>query len=192
MRRHGGARVSLEVANTERIVERIVGFDLDLALVEGPQRHPDLISLPWGGDHLVVFAAPDHPLAGRQEVGPADLAAAQWILREPGSGTRAAFDQGVGDVLDRVDVLLELEHTEGIKRAVESGLGLGCISNLALGDAFRRGSLVPIPTPFLRLNRRFHLVRHREKFLTGACAAFIALCQEYLARGFDKVGRPVP
>jgi DNA-binding transcriptional LysR family regulator len=44
-------------------------------------------------------------------------------------------------------VRLELEHTEAIKRAVESGLGIGCISRLALREAFRRGSLVPVETP---------------------------------------------
>lgn len=48
-----------------------------------------------------------------------------------------------------LNIRLELEHTEAIKRAVESGLGIGCISRLALRDAFRRGSLVPLETPQL-------------------------------------------
>jgi len=187
-----GAKASLEVGNTARIVERLVAMDLDVGLVEGHCAHPELVAEPWGEDVLTVFAAPDHPLAGRAEVSPGELAATPWIMREKGSGTRDTLERAAADVLPELTVRLELEHTEAIKRAVESGLGIGCISRLALRDAFRRGSLVPLPTPYLNLRRRFHLVMHREKVKTAACRSFLAICQEALARGLESIGRPVP
>jgi DNA-binding transcriptional LysR family regulator len=47
-----------------------------------------------------------------------------WILREQGSGTRLTFDQAMRHHRSALNIRLELEHTEAIKRAVESGLGL--------------------------------------------------------------------
>jgi DNA-binding transcriptional LysR family regulator len=74
-------------------------------------------------------------------------------------------------------IRLELEHTEAIKRAVEIGLGIGCISRLALRDAFRRGSLVALETPQLDLRRHFQFLWHKRKFQTAGMREFIALCR---------------
>ena len=76
---------------------------------------------------------------------------------------------------------LELEHTEAIKRAVEFGLGIGCISRLALHEAFRRGSLVPITTPYLDLRRQFQFVWHKQKYQTAGMREFLALCRTLTA-----------
>lgn len=61
-----GARVTLEVANTASIVQRVAGFELDLGLIEGERYNPDLEMMPWRDDELVVFCAPSHPLPGGQ------------------------------------------------------------------------------------------------------------------------------
>lgn len=139
-----GARVQLEVANTRAIVDRVLGFDLDLGLIEGEMNHRDLELLPWREDELVVFCAPDHPLAGKPRLDDHDLKAATWIVRESGSGTRQTFERGMHGILPDLNLLLELEHTEAIKRAVETGLGISCLSRVSLREAFRRGSLVPL------------------------------------------------
>mgnify|MGYP000514640086 CR=1 FL=1 len=80
-----------------------------------------------------------------------------------------------------LNIRLELEHTEAIKRAVESGLGIGCISRLALRDAFRRGSLVALATPELDLIRQFYFIWHRQKYQTAAIREFLELCREMTA-----------
>ena len=76
---------------------------------------------------------------------------------------------------------LELEHTEAIKRAVEFGLGIGCISRLALREAFRRGSLVAIATPELDLLRQFQFLWHQRKFQTAGMREFVGLCRTMTA-----------
>ena len=65
-------------------------------------------------------------------------------MREQGSGTRQSFERGMHGLLPDLNILLELEHTEAIKRAVEADLGIGCLSKVVLADAFKRGSLVPL------------------------------------------------
>jgi DNA-binding transcriptional LysR family regulator len=178
MQQHPEAPVRLHVANTAAIVASLLRFECDFALIEGEVSHPDLLIEPWLQDELVVFCAPHHPLAKRQQVTTADLAAQAWILREPGSGTRGLFDRVIGRQLPRFDLRLELEHTEAIKRAVESGLGIGCLSRLALREACRRGSLVELATPQFDLGRYFHFAAHRQRQQTPAIRCFRELCRD--------------
>ena len=187
MQRHPGSKVTLDVQNTANIIAKVAGFDLDLGLVEGRCQHPDIDVIPWGDDSLEVFAAPHHPLAKKRRLTPDDLAAADWILREPGSGTRETFDLAVAGVLPTVKIKLELSHTEAIKRAVESGLGIGCISRLALREAFRRGSLVRLKAPFLKMDRQFLILVHKQKYRTSTSRQFVELCRQHMAAGLDDL-----
>lgn len=169
--------VQLHVANTDAIVDSLLRFDCDLAMVEGVVSHPELAVEPWLADELVVFCAPGHELSAAGMADNETLARQAWILRERGSGTRRHFDRAVGMQLGRFDLRLELEHTEAIKRAVESGLGIGCLSRLALREAFRRGSLVEVRTPQFDLKRGFHFVCHRQRHESAAIRSFRLLCR---------------
>ena len=68
-----------------------------------------------------------------------DLLGAEWISREPDSGIRQAFDRAMVGILPQLRVMLELQHTEAIKRVVEQQLGIACLSRIALEDAFEAG-----------------------------------------------------
>ncbi|MBF7729747.1 LysR family transcriptional regulator [Pseudomonas sp. N040] len=177
MQNHPECRVSLHVSNTEQMVQQIARYELDLGLIEGDCQHPDIIVRHWVDDELVVFCAPEHPLAKRGQATTEELCREAWILREKGSGTRLTFDQAMRHHLSQLNIRLELEHTEAIKRAVESGLGISCISRLALRDAFRRGSLVAVETPQLDLLRQFQFIWNRQKNQTAAMAEFLELCK---------------
>lgn len=192
LQRHPASRTRLHVANTHSIVEQLLRFELDIGLIEGEANNPDLLLDPWLNDELVVFCAPQHPLAKLKAADNDSLRQQKWIVREQGSGTRALFDRIVGQALPGLDIQLELEHTEAIKRAVESGLGIGCLSRLSLREAFRRGSLVEIATPQFKLGRRFYFARHRQRHVSPATRAFLALCREMSgpAEGTDTLQLP--
>ena len=178
MGEQAGARVELEVANTEAIVRKVANFELDLGLIEGESRHPDLEMIHWRDDELVVFCAPDHPLAGKPWLTDDDLLSAAWIVREPGSGTRQHFEWAMHGLLPELNIKLELQHTEAIRRAVEAGLGVGCLSEITLVDAFKRGRLVPLPVPHRDFHRRFYFALHRQKFRSAGVERWLALCRE--------------
>ncbi|OEY67157.1 LysR family transcriptional regulator [Marinobacter sp. X15-166B] len=172
-------RVSLEVANTSNIARRVRDFELDIGLIEGELQAPELEIIPWRRDELVIFCAPDHPLARQPALSDDDLLQATWIMREPGSGTRQTFDRSMHGLLPELEILLELEHTEAIKRAVEAGLGIGCLSQVCLADAFRRGNLVPLSAPAHRsLDRQFYFILHKQKYRSAAIERWISLCQD--------------
>jgi len=172
-------RVSLEVANTSTIARRVRDFELDIGLIEGELQSSELDVLPWRGDELVVFCSPTHPLAQKTSLTDEDLRTATWIMREQGSGTRQSFERGMHGLLPDLNVLLELEHTEAIKRAVEADLGIGCLSEVVLADAFKRGSLVPLTVPEHRqFDRQFYFILHKQKYRSAGIDAWIELCRQ--------------
>ena len=170
--------IILRVANTETIVKQVAGFELDMGLIEGELQHPDLDIVHWRRDELVVFAAPNHPLSTSTALSDQDLLTLPWIVREPGSGTRQAFDRAMQGILTDLHIGMELQHTEGIKRAVEAGLGVGCLSQICVAEAFKRGSLVPLKVPGRDFRREWYLITHRDKFHSAALKRWLTLCLE--------------
>jgi len=171
-------KVSLEVANTSTIARRVRDFELDIGLIEGELQASELEVIPWRQDRLVAFCSPTHPLAGKDELTDDDLRSATWILREQGSGTRQSFERGMHGLLPDLNVRLELEHTEAIKRAVEADLGIGCLSEVVLADAIKRGSLVPLNVPHRQFDRHFYFILHKQKYRSAGIARWMTLCEE--------------
>ncbi len=177
-RRHfPDADIALQVANTATIADRVAGFELDMGMIEGELQHAELDIAPWRDDELVVFAAPGHPLSRVAALSDEDLVDIPWILRERGSGTRQAFERAMRGILPDLHIAMELQHTEAIKRAVEAGLGVGCLSRVCLVDAFKRGSLLPLPVPGRDFHREWYLITHREKFHSAALREWLNVCR---------------
>jgi DNA-binding transcriptional LysR family regulator len=177
MRENSGAELTLAVANTEEIARRVANFDIDVGLVEGEIQHPDLEVTPWRDDELVVFCAPGHRYAKKRALTDADLRAAPWIVREHGSGTRQTFDRAMHG-LGQLDIVLALEHTEAIRGAVAAGLGLGCVSRIALQESFDHGTLAPCRVPHRDFRREFYLLLNKHKYRGRGLALWLALCRE--------------
>jgi DNA-binding transcriptional LysR family regulator len=176
---HEGSDVRLTVANTSEISAKVENFELDVGLIEGELQHPDLEVIPWREDDLMVFCAPEHPLAERKQLNDEDLLAADWVVRESGSGTRQAFDRAMHGLVGELKLRHELQHTEAIKRAVEAGLGIGCLSEIALRDAIRRGNLVPLAVPHRDWHRQFYIIIHKQKYRSAGVESWLSLCRSY-------------
>ena len=176
---HPSAQVELDVENTQAIASKVQNFELDIGLIEGELQEPNLDVQYWRDDTLSLFCSPQHPLAKKKELSDADLKQADWIVREKGSGTRQAFDRAMSGMLPEIILRLELQHTEGIKRAVEAGLGIGCLSELTLQDAFKRGTLVPLLAPQRDWTRKFYFILHKQKFLSRGVQSWIEHCKRY-------------
>lgn len=176
MQRFEGSKVALDVANTAAIIRKIVNFDIDLGMIEGESAHPDVQLIPWREDELVCFCAPDHPLAKIGVLTEQHINLQKWIMREVGSGTRQTFDNAVGAHQSQLNIILELQHTEAIKRAVEANIGIACLSKISLQDAFERGSLVALKTPF-NFTRQFYIAMHKQKFMSTGIEQWLNLCE---------------
>lgn len=173
------AQLKLQVGNTRQIIESVSQFQLDLGLIEGSCHVAQLQAIPWRHDELAVFCAPSHPLAQLQRaLTAADFIHVDWILREEGSGTREVFDKVVVHDLPNAKIRLTLGHNEAILKIVAGGIGVGCISRLAIEPMLENQQLVILDTPFWSLVRPFFLIVHRQKYQGPGLKSFIEFCQQ--------------
>ncbi|MDA5194991.1 LysR family transcriptional regulator [Govanella unica] len=178
---HPGSRINLDVANTLSTISAVNRHEIDIGFVEGPCHAKDVKATLWREDRLAICAGINHPLAKKTVITPKDLIESNWILREPGSGTREVTDSLLAEQLGPIGVVMEFGGTEAIKRAVESGLGISCLPCIAVQEAVELGKMVCLPTPFLKLERQLYLVLHKTKYQTQGLSAFLAHCTQTAA-----------
>lgn len=165
------------IANTHLLCHALAHFELDLALIEGENHHPDLLSEPWLEDEMLIIAPPDHPLAGQPGLPLERLGEETWVLREPQSGSREQFEQQIQPHLARGQIGLELNTLEAVMLAVEHGLGLSFVSRLAVSDRLQSGRLVAL-SPNRRFPRQLSLIWHKQKYHSATLRRFLAFCRE--------------
>jgi DNA-binding transcriptional LysR family regulator len=179
------AKLEVQIGNTLDVVTAVRNFDADLGLIEGPCHASDITTIPWLVDELVIVAAPSHALAGaakRRRLSASRLAEAQWLLREPGSGTREAVEHALLPHLRHFHPAMTLGSSEAIKNAVAEGLGLSCLSRYVVQDLLAAKRLTALATQLPRLTRRFTLIHHQRKVLSQSLRGFLAHCAGFRAK----------
>lgn len=171
------ADVQLDIANTPEIVAKVLNYEVDIGMIEGEAQHRELELIPWRDDELVVFCAANHPLARRKTLSTRDIKEASWILREPDSGARQTFDKAMAGLLPDLNVYLEFKHNEAIKNAVESGLGIGCLSRIVLERNFTNGDLVPLALPRRDMRRTFYFALPRDRYPLESVQSWMNTCR---------------
>ncbi|MDF7759922.1 DNA-binding transcriptional regulator YeiE [Kosakonia cowanii] len=167
--------LELSVGNSQDVITAVADFRVDIGLIEGPCHAAEIVAEPWLEDELVVFAPPSSPLL-QGEVTLDALAAAPWILRERGSGTREIVDYLLLSHLPHFQLGMELGNSEAIKHAVRHGLGISCLSRRVIAEQLETGTLVEIPLPLPRLVRTLWRIHHRQKHLSSSLTRFIRYC----------------
>lgn len=176
---HEGIALELKEGNTASVVAAVLAGDAEIGCIEGDVDEPALAVVPLAEDRLVIVGAPQHPLARVRGVTAKGLAACRWVVREPGSGTRAVFEAalraaGVGP--ESLAVTLTLPSNEAVCAAVVGSECLTVVSELVARQHIEAGRLHPIAYPLPK--RRFALVRHKERFRSKASVAFEAMLRE--------------
>ena len=140
---HPRVTVTLLSGNTEAVVHAVENQTVALGLIEGPPRSRDVKVHPFLLDELVLIVPRAHEWAERTTVAAAEVAEAPLLMRERGSGTRhvieLAFERH-GLRRSALHIVMEFDSTEGIKSAVEAGLGVGWVSRWALAKDSRLGN----------------------------------------------------
>ena len=179
----GPCQLDLRIGNTRDVLRSVMQFEADIGLVEGASHERELRSMPWCDDEMVVVVGPSHPLAAPNALLDG-LRDAEWIVREPGSGTREIIEERLMPLLGELRFALELGNAEAIKRAVMSGFGVSCLSLHVVHDELERGTLIAVRQGLPRIVRPLQLVVHQDKFPTRGLLAFT----EYLRFKAQQVG----
>lgn len=163
-RRRSGRFPKVLIGNTDDMIRSLADYKLDLALVEGLVTDPDMDVTLWREERLFIVAAVDHPLHDRT-VSWEELREVDWVLREPGSGSRLYFESHLREKLGHDLSVLVLNHHDTLLRAVASGLGVSLVSEGVLSDPHFGGKLCALNVPE-HFSRRLSFVVRRGKFET--------------------------
>jgi DNA-binding transcriptional LysR family regulator len=176
-----GIDVKLEVANRDRIIERIQANLDDLYVMTTPPEDMDLMCEPFLDNPLVAIAPASHMLTGSGTLKLQDLAEERFIMREQGSGTRIAIENYLSQQGATLNVRMELGSNEAIKQAVAGGLGLSILSRHTLHrDPLLEDEVVILPVEGFPLMSRWQLVRLQHRRLSRAAEAFLELLQAWV------------
>jgi len=185
LRQEPNSRLEIAIGNSQDVVEAILSFRADFGLIEAPCHDSRLVAEPWLHDQMQLFCHSSHPLA-HTTPDVAQLQQTAWVLREPGSGSREVTEAAFAPHLGVLNSILELGSAEAIARAVGTGLGIACVSARAISDKLASGDFAPIHTPWAQLSRRFYLVYHQEKILSGGLQRFRELCRSKLTQEIQQ------
>ncbi|HTZ71407.1 MAG TPA: LysR substrate-binding domain-containing protein [Acetobacteraceae bacterium] len=163
-RAHPAVDIRLGVGNTAQVVGAVLQGTVDVGFTEGEVDEPTLVCRTVARDQLVLVVDNAHPWADGRAVSPQDLAQSDWVLREPGSGTRSVFEnalRNLGASAASLRVALELPTNEAVRAAVEAGIGATAISASVAAPGIEAGLITQVCFPLP--DRAFQMVWHAER-----------------------------
>jgi LysR family transcriptional regulator, transcriptional activator of the cysJI operon len=177
-RRHPGIDVSLRIANSRVIEERVRADEVDLGVVGGHILRSGERCVAAGLlDELLLIVPPRHPWAKRHEVSQRDLSATPLLMREEGSATRQVTERVLRQAGVRFTTVMELDHVEAIKQGVMAGLGVAFVSAYAIGGELATRRLYAVRLKGIRVRRHFHVIQNEARMLTASACAFMEVLE---------------
>jgi len=182
---HPGVALVVSIGNSTEVAEAIVRGNVELGFVEGPEEElqdPRLAVEMIARDDLVMVVSPNHPWMTRQNLTVDDLTAGKWVLREDGSGTRAAFVKALdtlGVPYGNLNIAIELPSNEAVLTAVLAGAGATILSARVCADALKAGSLNRLPV--ILATRAFYAVQHADRYRSRAVSALLEILRKHAA-----------
>lgn len=178
MQKYPLSKCELVVANTKDIVSMLDSGDVDVAFVEGYVSDQRIDVKHWSDDELVVLVS-DKKLFKKDEYKLSEIEDTKWILREKGSGTRAIFEEGLGDNFGKLNIFLTLGHNEAIKNLVMDTDSIACLSRLAVQKELNDKKLFEIKIKNLSFKRKLLRLTHKEKYQSKLLKSFIEFSEEF-------------
>lgn len=164
-RLHPAIELSLTIGNREDVVGGLRDFTLDLAITGRPPDDLVVERLLIGPHPHVIVGPAGHPLAGGEPVPVQALVDETFIIREPGSGTRALMEKLFREAALSPRIGMEISSNETIKQAVMAGLGIAFISAHTVATEVQDGRLALLPVEGLPVVRDWFVVRRTDKAL---------------------------
>ncbi len=180
--RRSAIALNLRVANRAEVRACLLAGEVDLVIAGRPPAIEGLVAEPFLPNPLVAVASPDHVLATQPQVLLARLADEVFLLREVGSGTRAAVEELFEVAGLPLKIGMVLGHVEAIKRAVAAGLGVSVLSEVAVRREVRYRTLVVLQVEHFPIQRRWYIARLADRPLSASAAEFIEFLREYRLR----------
>lgn len=172
-RAHPHAQAEVRRVPARQLAREVLGRALDFGVFTFPPRERGLRALPLGEDELVMLISPAHPLAGRSQITMEEFGRQTVIAHNEASPARERVLRLYEQRHASINIQIGLPSLDGIKRAVEMGLGVALLPQRCARTEIARGQLAAVKVPQLRLPRRIRLVYRRSGEMSHAAAAFL-------------------
>ena len=170
----GDSKAAVDWVAEGRAELAVVGARLSVRGIEYKELMPD---------DLVVVVRGTHAWHARKQITLEDLQSEPLLIRERGSGTRAALEGALTEVhmdLAAFRIVGEMGSTQAIKQAVRSGVGISIISRRAVEDECKAALLSCVKLKDLQVSRYFYLVTHRDRSRSPLAQAFVDFVESQL------------
>lgn len=164
--------INLDVINRATVIERLLLWEVDLAVIGQFPSQKELLAIPFLKNELVVIAWPDHPLASQHHIPLSAIAREPFLMREEGSGTRATTERLFADAGQSFQQGMELASNSAIKQAVYNQLGLAVVPRRSIELELRTKQLVTLDVQGFPLVRHWHIVHVNGRRLPPSATNF--------------------
>jgi DNA-binding transcriptional LysR family regulator len=191
--KHPGVELKLAMGNREQLVQMLQNNEVDIAVMGRPPKELQTRAEPFAAHPHVFVSSPGHVLSQRGHLTVEDLRPYDFIVREPGSGTRVAMEKFFAEARVEPRLQMQLHSNETLKQAVMAGLGLGFVSLHTIGLELSQGLIALLDVEGAPVVRAWNVVHTQSKMLSPAAESFRYFMLEqgegHLA---DQFGRFMP
>lgn len=178
--------VDIRRVPSRQMAQEVLLRTLDFGVLTFAPAERDLQSLVIGADDLVLLVAPGHPLTQQKVVTIEDVGKQPIIAHNDPSPARDRVLRLYEQRHAELNIRISLPSLDGIKRAVEMGLGVAVLPRRCAVSELARRTLTAIVVPGLRSPRSLRLISRRSGDLSHAAQAFVEVARKYGSRASTR------
>lgn len=176
LKAHPEVHLQVEYTHWSRIQAAVISGEMDMGVVAYPEKHRSIEIIPLLKEELVAVFAPDHPLAARKQIEPKALHGQRFVAFAPGVPSRNGIDKLLRAARVKVNVVMEFDNIETLKRAVEVNSGLSVLPRENVEEAVADGRLASAKILSARpWTRQIGIIRRRGQVPSRAERIFLGL-----------------
>lgn len=185
VKQHPDVNITVMVGDTEQIIDEMLHYRLELAVVGAQSEDSRIHQQPLLEDDMRLIVPADHPWAGGQQVTLDMVMSEPFIIREQGSGTLRSIQKSFSALSREVSSLritAELGSTAAVIQGIKNRVGVSILSTIAVAEELTTGSLKALTIKNVDLKRHFYLTTHKDRTASPLAREFIRYLEQRLCR----------
>jgi DNA-binding transcriptional LysR family regulator len=172
------ANVQIEYLHPDQVYQRVLDGTADLGLVSFPKSSRKLLAVPWREEEMVVVCPPQHPWSRRGHIRVRELRGQPYVHFEQGLVIRRQVDRFLRHHGAPVQVVMEFDNIENIKKAVEAGAGVALLPEPTVAREVEAGTLIALPLADAVFVRPLGIIYRRSPRLSLAAQRFLDVLRQ--------------
>ncbi len=172
--RYPGIKLSVTVGNSREMVQRLMDYTADVAVLAHVEDDPRIHAMPYSRHPVIAFVHKDHRFARRRRIRIEELQGERMVLREIGSTTRLAVETALAQAGVSIDPVMEIGSREAVWLAVARGIGIGVVSDI---EFFPHPDLHPVAFSNVDIYTTAHVNCLQERRQSPLVAAFLEVAE---------------